>query len=74
MAQLHMTAGTPAMTGHQEQMQAEERHASALRGKHPEWKIFRIAGGWGAVRDHLEIARTASTLDELDTRLAEFSP
>lgn len=69
-----MTPGTPAMTGHQDQMQAEEQQADALRRKYPDWKIFRIARGWGAVRDHLEMARTASTLDELATSLAEFSP
>lgn len=51
---------------------AEVRQLAALRGKYPEWKIFRIAGGWGAVRDHLEIALTANALDELESRLAEF--
>jgi hypothetical protein len=51
---------------------AEVRQLAALREKYPEWKIFPIAGGFGAVRDHLESALTANTVDDLATRLAEF--
>lgn len=51
---------------------AEVRQLAALREKYPQWEIFRIAGGWGAILPHLEHALTANTLDELATRLAEF--
>jgi hypothetical protein len=50
----------------------QEQQLAALREKHPQWRIFRIAGGWGAVREHLESARTANTLDELAGKLAKF--
>lgn len=56
--------------GHQRE---QEQQLAALRQKHPQWRIFPIAGGWGAVREHLEAARTANTLSELDTKLTEFA-
>jgi hypothetical protein len=59
----------------EEQQRAERQRRvdvklAKMRGDYPEAKIFRIAGGWGAVVDIIEWAATGNTLEELDEKLA----
>lgn len=51
----------------------EDAEADALRDQWPEWSVFRIAGGWGAVRNATEYALTANTLGQLAGKLDGFA-
>jgi hypothetical protein len=63
----------PELDRRAQELRDQDRKAADLREKYRDWEIFRIAGGWGAIRNHTEIARTANTLDELAAKLEEFA-